>query len=176
MTAPASPFRITLQELSSPAVVRGVAYWNALRGPRHFPPRHALSTKDLVPFLRHVALIQVFDGGADYRFRLVGDAHVEARGYDFTGETIKENRAEAPLYADRSYVLYDYIRTTGEPYAIRGPMTTKDADWHITFRECAFLPLGPSNDLVDFLFVIGAYSFQACAAHDVQGDDAGRQP
>ena len=128
-----------------------------------------------MPFLRHVALIQVLDGGADYRFRLVGDAHVEARGYDFTGETIKEIRAEAPLYADRSFALYEYVRTTGEPYAIRGPMTTNDADWHITFRECAFLPLGPSDNLVDFLFVVGAYSFQACAAHDAQGDDAGRQ-
>jgi hypothetical protein len=130
----------------------------------------------MVPFLRHVALIQVLDGGADYRFRLVGDAHVEARGYDFTGETINEIRAEAPLYADRSYALYEYVRSTGEPYAIRGPMAAKDATWRITYRECAFLPLGPRDDLVDFLFVVGAYSFHACATYDVQGDDAKDRP
>ena len=175
MTAPESPFRITLQELSSPAVVRGVAYWNALRGARRFPPRHALSTREMAPFLRHVALLQVLDGGADYRFRLVGDAHVEARGYDFSGETISEIRTEAPLYANRSYALYEYVRTTGEPYALRGPMTAKDADWSMTYRECAFLPLGPVDDLVDFLFVVGAYFFQACA-HDMREDDAGKGP
>jgi len=167
---PASPFRISLQEISSPAVARGVAYWSSLRGERRFPSRDALSTRDMVPFLRHVALIQVLDGGADYRFRLVGDAHVEARGYDFTGETVKEIRADAPHYADRSYALYEYVRTTRAPYAIRGPMATKDAGWRITYRECAFLPLGPSDDLVDFLLVVGAYSFQASALYGVHGD------
>ena len=170
--APVSPFRITLDEISSPAVSRGVAYWQSLRGTRRFPPRHALSTREMAPFLRHVALIQVLEGGKDYRFRLVGDAHVEARGHDFSGETISEMQAEAPLFADRSYALYEYVRSTGEPYALRGPMTAKD--WHITYRECAFLPLGPTDDLVDFLFVIGAYALQAYAAHDVQADGAGR--
>lgn len=172
-SAPASPFRVTFPELSSPAVVCGVAYWQSLCGTRRFPPRHALSTRDMASFLRHVALIQVLDGGADYRFRLVGDAHVEARGYDFTGETITEMRTDAPLFADRSYALYEYVRLSGEPYAIRGPMATKDADWHITYRECAFLPLGPTDDLVDFLFVVGAYSFHAYATHDAQADGTG---
>ncbi len=171
--APASTYRIALSELLSPVVVRGVAYWQSLRGTRRFPPRHALSTKDMVPFLRHVALIQVLDGGADYRFRLVGDAHVEARGYDFAGETIAEMRASAPLFADRSYALYEYVRTTGEPYALRGAMTANGADWRITYRECVFLPLGPTDALVDFLFVIGTYALQAYAGHDVQADGAG---
>ncbi len=172
---PVSHFRITLPELSSPAVVRGVAYWQSLRGTRRFPPRHALSTREMAPFLRHVALIQVLDGGKDYRFRLVGDAHVEARGYNFAGETIAEMRASAPLFADRSYALYEYVRTTGEPYALRGAMTANDADWRITYRECAFLPLGPTDALVDFLFVIGAYALQAYAGHDVQADGARRK-
>ncbi len=161
--APASPFRITLEELSSPTVVRGVAYWRSLRGTRRFPSRYALSTREMVPFLQHIALIQVLNGGEDYLFRLVGDAHIDARGYDFSGETIAEMRADAPSYADRSYALYEYIRTTGVPYAFRAPMTTGGAGWYVVNRECAFLPLGPDDNLVDHLFVVGAYAFQALA-------------
>jgi hypothetical protein len=111
-------------------------------------------------FLRNVALIQVLNGGEDYRFRLVGDAHVEARGHDFTGETIREIGCAAPEFAARSRALYEHIRTTGEPYAVHGPMARKASDWRTTYRECAFLPLGPHDDLVDYLFVVGVYALQ----------------
>lgn len=162
-TAPISLFRITLEELSSPPVVRGVAYWRSLRGTRRFPSRHALSTREMLPFLRYVALIQVLNGGEDYRFGLVGDAHIDARGYDFSGETIAEMRAEASSCADRSFALCEYIRTTGVPYALRAPITTGGTGWYVANRECAFLPLGPNDSLVDYLFVVGAYAFQALA-------------
>ena len=155
-----SQHQIPLDALVSPAVVHGVAYWTSLRGPRRFPARHALSVRDMAPFLRNVALIQVLNGGEDYMFRLVGDAHVEARGFDFTGETIRKIGATAPDFAARSYALYEQIRTTGEPYAIRGPMDAKVSNWRITHRECAFLPLGPRDDFVDYLFVVGVYALQ----------------
>ncbi len=162
-SVPASPHRITLKELSDPATIQAVAYWDALRSSRQFPSRQALSIRRMAPFLRHVALIEVLDGGGDYRFRLVGDAHVEARGADFSGETIREIAVRAPLFAERSHALYDYIRMTGEPYAVRGPMAANDANWCITYRECVFLPLGAQDNLVDFILAISVYTYQAPA-------------
>ena len=115
----------------------------------------------MAPFLKHVALIESVNGGEDYCYRLVGDAHVQARGHDFKGETIiGDVGATAPGFAARSHALYEYIRTTGEPYAVRGPMNKNGSDWRLTYRECTFLPLGPQDDLVDYIFVIGVYALQ----------------
>ena len=85
---PSLHHRFSLAELSSPVVVQGVAYWTSLRGQRRFPARKELSVRSMAPFLKQVALIEVVNGGEDYCFRLVGDAHVQARGHDFKGETI----------------------------------------------------------------------------------------
>ena len=159
-SVPGPRHRIRLEELSDPATIQAVAYWDVLRGNRRFPSRQALSIRRMAPFLRHLALIEVLDGGADYRFRLVGDAHVEARGADFTGQTVIEISARAPVFAERSHALYDYIRLTGEPYAVRGPMAANDAKWRITYRECVFLPLGAQDDLVDFILAISVYTYQ----------------
>ncbi len=38
MSGPESPFQLTLQDLSSPAVVGSVVYWKMLYGSRRFPP------------------------------------------------------------------------------------------------------------------------------------------
>ena len=173
---PISHHRIGLDELASPEVVQGTAYWMALRGNRRFPSREDLSVRAMAPFLKNVALIEVINGGEDYRFRLVGDAHVQARGHDFKGEFVmRDVGARAPGFAARSRTLYDYIRTTGEPYAVRGPMNPKDTDWYLTYRECAFLPLGPRDDLVDYILAVGVYALQACAGHDVQVDGIGHK-
>lgn len=158
---PVSHHRIALDELSSPEVVQGTAYWTSLRGKRRFPSREELSVRAMAPFLKHVALIDVINGGEDYRFRLVGDAHVQARGHDFKGECIMRHVcARAPGFAARSYALYEHVRTTGEPYAVRGAMSANDADWRLTYRECVFLPLGPCDDVIDHIFVIGVYASQ----------------
>lgn len=158
---PVSHHRIALDELASPEVTQGAAYWAALRGQRRFPSREDLSVRAMAPFLKNVALIEVIDGGEDYRFRLVGDAHIQARGHDFKGEFItRDMGAQAPDFAARSRALYDYVCTTGDPYAVRGPMNPKDTDWRLTYRECAFLPLGPRDDLVDHILVVGVYASQ----------------
>ena len=65
--------------------VLGVASW---RPPISDSPRSFHQGYGAI--LKNVALIPVLNGGEEYRCRLVGGTHVEARGHDFTSETIRE--------------------------------------------------------------------------------------
>lgn len=166
---PTGPRRSSTEVLSvdavkSPIVAQGVAYWQALRGERRFPARTELSPRAMAALLKHVAVVETIQDGEDYRYSLVGDAHVEARGHDFRGETLGLIAEHSPRFAARTRELFDTIRHTGEPRLIRGSMNPNASDWRFGYRECAFLPLGEQEDTVDGLLAIGVYGAAAASA------------
>ena len=149
---------LSVDAAKSLIVASGIAYWNALRGTRRFPARSELSPRAMATFLKHVAIIEVVDSGADYRYSLVGDAHVEARGADFSGATLRSIAETSPDFAARTRELFDTIRQTGEPCVISGSMDPNASDWRFGYRECAFLPLGREDRAVDGLLAVGVYA------------------
>ncbi|MFN4276971.1 MAG: PAS domain-containing protein [Ferrovibrio sp.] len=79
-----------------PALAVVAAYWQALRQGRLMPDRADIDPLDLPPSLWPNLLITEpaeSDGdndGVNWRYRLVGSAHVERYTYDFTGRTTGE--------------------------------------------------------------------------------------
>jgi len=71
---------IALHDLESPVLRKVDGLWQAWRGSARMPPRERLSFRELGGAAKHVSLARVLDGGADYEFRIVGDAHVQALG------------------------------------------------------------------------------------------------
>lgn len=67
---------------------RLIAYWDRKRGDRIAPARPEIDPLDLARVLPHVALIDVLDGAATFRYRLVGEHINEQTGRRLTGTTL----------------------------------------------------------------------------------------
>jgi hypothetical protein len=66
------------------------AYWSGKRGPRALPSRADIDPADLLPLLPHILLIDVVEGGRDFRYRLVGTEIERHLGRPITGRLIGE--------------------------------------------------------------------------------------
>jgi hypothetical protein len=148
---------LSLDELENDIVRTGVSYWRALRGGRSFPPRSLLSTRDMAGVLRRIVLVRIIDGGRDYEFRIVGDAHVQGYGMDFNRMRNSDIERIAPEHGAQMRVLYEHVRNTGQPLAFRGWVGREVKDALFVYHESAFLPLGETGDTVDHILVVSIY-------------------
>jgi hypothetical protein len=69
-----------------PILGTALAYWIEKRGNRLMPSRRDIDPTEIPrKILPNLQIIDVVDGGARFRYRLIGTATVEAYGEDFTG-------------------------------------------------------------------------------------------
>jgi hypothetical protein len=74
-----------------PVLVRLYAYWDSVRQGRRMPDRRDIDPVAMGPtLLPHTMLVDVIDGGARARYRLMGTAIVERFGSDPTGRYFDE--------------------------------------------------------------------------------------
>lgn len=121
--------------------------WNGKRGTRRFPSKQAITPRDIKPFLRHATLIGVVNGGRDFEYRIVGDAHVQAFGRNFQGEKTSAFHSLAAL----GEVAHGAVASEGKPRLVQYHLKFKD--WPLYRRETLFLPLG--EDTVDHILAVG---------------------
>jgi len=67
-------------------------YWNDARGNATMPPVAAIDPVALKPVLGNIIVLDVLEGGADFRFRLFGTQVAEAARFDWTGSTVDQMR------------------------------------------------------------------------------------
>lgn len=151
-----SVYVVQPDDLDSEPVSFAVRHWNALRGARRFPTRDEIMPRDIASLLRHIVLIRVLDDGADFEYRIVGDAHVQAQGVNFVGTRLTEFEAEAEC-DPHTRVTYEFVRSTGEALAIRGWVGRDAPESPFCYYETVFLPLG-ENETVDHLLVVSCYA------------------
>ena len=148
---------LSLDELENAAVRTGVSYWRALRADRNIPPRSLLSPRDIAGILKNIVLVRVVDGGKDYEFRIVGDAHVQGYGLDFNRMRSSDIERIAPEHGAMMRALYEHVRNTGLPLAFRGWVGRDVRDSLFVYHESAFLPLGEDGATVDHILVVSIY-------------------
>ena len=148
---------LSLDELENALVRTGVSYWRALRAERKYPSRSQLSPRDMSGILKNIVLLRVVDGGKDYEFRIVGDAHVQGYGIDFNKMRNSDIERIAPEHGAMMRTLYEHVRNTGEPLAFRGWVGREVKDALFVYHESAFLPLGEEVDTVDHILVVSIY-------------------
>ena len=90
---------LALDKLESPIVRQGLDYWLKLRGDRLYPSRSEMAPRELASLLRHVVLLRVVAGGADYEYRIVGDAHVISHGFNMQGMRVSDVDKFSPGYS-----------------------------------------------------------------------------
>lgn len=148
--------RISLDDVESTAVRDAVAYWKTLCNGRAFPSRSEILPRDIRGLLRNICLLRVVDGGADYEYRVIGDAHVIAYGFSMQGKLLSNVDENAPGHAEVLKRLYDRVVRKGEPYALRGWIARSDIQKKYIYSESLFAPLG-DGDVVDHVFNVSVY-------------------
>lgn len=127
------------------------AYWNHQRGTRAVPDRRDIDPVDIGPgLLPNVALVDVVDGGARFRNRLVGTAIVERWGFETTGRFLDEIMSEGS-YRDFIHELYrDACRCRAPVYS--ASLFRWDVGTHMVTRRL-YLPLTHGGDDVAMILV-----------------------
>ncbi len=156
-TENSSVYVIKLDELEHAAVRTGIAYWQALRAGRKVPARSQLSPRDMAGILRNVVLVKVVDGGRDYEYRIAGDAHVQAFTVRFKNLRLSQLSERAPGLGRILHGLYEHVRTTGEPLAVRGWVDRDLPETRFMYYESALLPLSEDGETVDHVLVVSIY-------------------
>jgi len=130
-------------DLCTPDVRWLHAFWEARCSHGVICPRRAVDPVDLprhmLPMLN---LVEAVDGGADYRYRLVGTGDVRERGRDPTGKLVSE--AFYGSSRDGALASYDFV------YVNRRPLFRHDRHHDDAKRyrrmERIFLPLSGDED------------------------------
>lgn len=129
-------------------------YWRRLRVNGALPHRRDINPADFVPHLGLVNLIDVVDGGRDFRFRLIGSIvdHVLQRSY--TGTMV----SDYPRRSGRQHLMTLFTNTALErrPYMGSGKVT------FINFKQITYwsvaLPLCDDEASVSTLLVSNHFS------------------
>ncbi len=98
-------------------------YWEGRRGGRDIPDRSDIDVLDLKPWLGWLNMLDVIDGGRDFRYRVFGTHHVARLGADVTGKLASESTAAVRAH----FTLF-----LGSIIATRRPVLT-----HVTQRNMA---------------------------------------
>lgn len=146
---------ITLDMVEAPVVRAGIGYWKRLCGQRKFPTRNEVMPRDILGLLRNTILLRVLDEGADYEYRIVGDAHVIAHGFSAQGMRLSDLGAIAGGYEKVLKSLYDMPVRTCSPFAVRGWLARGEDEF--IYSETVLLPLGPDETTVDHVLNFSVY-------------------
>ncbi len=148
--------RIPLDQVESTVVRNGISYWQSLCADRRFPARADILPRDIRGLLRNICLIKVIDEGADYEYRIIGDAHVIAYGFSMQGKKLSEYDGRASEHGPVLKRLYDRVVRKREPYALRGWIERGGVEKTYIYSESLFAPLG-DGDAVDHIFNVSVY-------------------
>jgi len=124
-------------------------YWSGKSHDGRLPGRASIAPEEMVPYLPHVMLVDVLDGGRSLRLRLVGTAI--AAGLDPTGRILQD---ALPPGEYRDHLLGLYAAVLEQ----RAPLFTRHLyDFGGGSGRCnvarMFMPLAADGSTVDMLLV-----------------------
>ncbi len=147
---------VSLSDIKSPLVHSAVETWNQLRGARKFPARTDLSPHAISKFLRNSVLYRLLEGASDYEIRVMGDGAVYAYGMSYQGMKMSDVNRVTPGMGDIVGRVCTAVFNRRDLVAFKGCLSTSECE--IINQEIVFLPLGPTDTLVDHILSIGDYS------------------
>jgi hypothetical protein len=144
---------LPVERLDTELVRGAIAMWRALCHEARFPSRACMTSCLTGPLREGSFLVEVLDGGADYRYRDVGAALVRGFDMDFSGRRLSGIIETAPRFGLGLRMLYEMVRAGGEPLGYRGWVGEDLPGAAFLHHESVILPLG-EDDLVDHLLVV----------------------
>ena len=128
--------------------------WQAKRRGDLLPGRKDFDVFELREWLGSVLMMDVLDGGADFRYRLVGETLVQANRRDLTGKRV----SEYDFGGRTAHVLNTFQRPieTNAPVFRRGRMVW-NAETNYRSYESVHCPLAADGETVDMTIGIQRY-------------------
>jgi hypothetical protein len=133
---------IGLADMSCTETVAVVRSWQKSRGWHAMPSFRSWIDAELGPAIAHASVAGVVDGGADYEFLYIGDAHQRAYGADPSGKRVSDIAALAPRFAKQLKASYDTVRISAAPQAFRVSIGREFPQARFAWFETVYLPLG----------------------------------
>lgn len=152
---------LPLEEVENPPARYGIALWRTLRGERRFPARGDLNLREIAPIMRHMSLVAVIEGGADFENGFVGDAVVLAHDVPIAHRRFSDVAVDMPALMQGVTPLFRKVVDTGLPLAYRGRTGHDMAHVIYTDFEGVLLPLGESDAAVDHVIYVGTNTMAA---------------
>lgn len=142
----------TVGQSDPPLLAEILAYWERKCAGRWAPRRADIDPTELPAHLPNLMLIDVLEGGADFRFRLIGTAIVEDMGRDSTGRRMSE------LYRDHPAALAQLADRLRQVVRERRPNVTRGGVYWLpqrSFRSFirAAMPLSDDGASVTMILV-----------------------
>lgn len=125
-------------------------YWEGRRGGRDIPDRADIDVLDLKPWLGWLNMLDVIDGGEDFRYRVFGTHHVARLGVDVTGKLASQSSVA---------VRANFGVFLGQIVAARRPVLTQVTQQNLTtdhvyeWRRLG-VPLTRGGTAVDAILVL----------------------
>jgi hypothetical protein len=139
-----------LERVDVPLLNELMAYWNARRGARLAPRRADIDPADLKAHLSRLVMLDVIDGGADFRYRLIGSALTQAMGRDSTGHRIGDLYAGDPAVMDSLRDYYRRVVAEARPIFTQGHIFWVPDRGHRRFITAA-MPLSDDGTTVNMI-------------------------
>ena len=121
------------------------AWWDELRGGAVIPAKAQILPETIGSFLSHIQLMEVLDGGRDYRIRTFGSHWVEIVGWDFTGRLLSQT-SNSRIYEKWSQI-YGLVVQSGGPLSLTTNLNNLGRDF-IKVEEL-LLPFSGSSNAVE---------------------------
>jgi hypothetical protein len=137
--------------------------WKKWRGWHAMPSYRNWVEGDLGDHLEHASMARVIDGGADYEFEFIGDAHLRAYGTNHQGQRVSDIARFSPRFGKQLKASYDLVRISGHPHAFQGAIGTEDSSARFVWFETAYLPFGSAGS-VDCILNAAVYQHRTAAA------------
>jgi hypothetical protein len=123
--------------------------WQEICGPRFAPKREEITPAKLRSLLPWTWIVDVIDGGRDFRFRIAGDRIVEYLGARHSGKHLSELRG--PAFFELMHDIFSYTVKYKRPIA-HGPLQSAYAQREHFEAEVLVLPLSDDGENVTALF------------------------
>jgi hypothetical protein len=160
---------MTYNYRDDPLLGSALAYWNARRGDRLMPSRRDIDPVGIPPrTLPNLQIIDVIDGGARFRYRLIGTATVEAYGEDFTGRYPDE--MFPPELRDFIHGVYGEVCSSKAPVFLSNRYVT--AKGFELGSKRIYMPLSDDNRDVSHIFGVLKFEYNASSTADRWRDGA----
>lgn len=164
-----SPFKPASQ-LGNSRLVEAYRTWRDLAGARFAPSRKQITPAPFKAVLSTLFLVDVVDGGADFRLALAGDVVVRFLGSEYTVGKLLSEVSPSP-FRERSFRFFRQVVTERAPVVL-GPVRTLHEQHGYFDNEAIVLPLSDAADAVTGLMGVihlALARFETEEAGEVQG-------
>ena len=126
------------------------AYWRGKCVDGRLPGRPMIDPSEIRRHLPWIFMADVVDGGAEYRYRLLGTNIVSVNYRDVTGKLFSALYGGDAAKLAGARLGFDTARATGKPAFTRGRAFWRP-DWAFDHFESAFLPLATDGRTIDII-------------------------